>query len=213
MSLFDSFVNTTSGKIEKNAHFFALYDRYLARYRNHPCVLYIVIDSAHAEAQAEMWARYLGAFAQIVCLTEHDFDRPQIHGRRSDLTDPSFRMRLLEEFGPADIVIDDGTHLPDITISTFEILMDLMTNTGLYFIEDTYTAYWSSYQGEVGRDSTVIGYTKALIDELHASYTSHAIPPNAFSARVCGIHIYDGLIIYEFGRNTNHRSMTNLATS
>lgn len=209
MSLYDAFTSVKSGEIEKNVHFFSFYERYLASYKNRPCVLFLIIDEPHAQAQAEMWVRYLGAFSKIVCLTNGYKDQDQIAFRAGNLDNPLFRKQLVIEFGAPDIVIDDGSHLPEDTISSFENLNAIIKNNGLYFIEDTYTSYWKNYKGSLGDPGTILGYAKDLIDEMHAHHTGQVIPPNSFSENVQSIHIYDGLLVFEYGRYLDRRSVKN----
>ncbi|WP_317215358.1 hypothetical protein [Gluconobacter sp. GP1] len=209
MSLYDAFTSVKSGEIEKNVHFFSIYERYLASYRHRPCILFLIIDEPHAQAQAKMWARYLGAFSKIICLTDGNRDEGQIAFRNGNLDDSTFKKQLIIEFGAPDIVIDDGSHLPEETISGFENLNSIVKNNGLYFIEDTYTSYWDNYKGSLGEPRTILGYTKDLIDEIHAHHTGQEIPPNAFSENVQSIHIYDGLLVFEYGQYLDRRSIKN----
>ncbi len=209
MGLRDDFLLASRDEIEKNAHYFAIYERYLAHLVNRACVLFVIIDGAHALAQARMWARFLGPASRIVGLTDWEGDDHQVSFRKGELRDGHFRRRLLAEFGSPDVVIDDGSHLPAATIGAFECLGPHLATAGLYVIEDVYTAYWENYEGGLGRNETVVSYVKAMVDELHASFTGGAIPPNAFDSRICGIHVFEGLVIFEYGRFPDRRSITN----
>jgi hypothetical protein len=53
---------------------------------------------------------------------------------------------MLYGFG-FDIIIDDGSHVNEHVITTFEYLLPILNNEGLYVIEDTQTAYWPEYGG------------------------------------------------------------------
>ncbi|GBR39233.1 hypothetical protein AA101099_1573 [Neoasaia chiangmaiensis NBRC 101099] len=211
MSLYEAFKNVSIGEIEKNAQYFSIYERYLHKYKNNPCRLFLIIDGDHSLAQAEMWRKYLGGFSIIVCITESDYNGNQIFCREGNIDDKHFRENLFLEFGCPDIVIDDGSHMPNDTIKNFEIFSKTLSHNGLYFVEDVYTSYWRNYEGGLLRENTFIEYTKSLIDELHACHTGQDIPPNAFSEKFCGIHIYDGLIVFESGKYFDRRSIKNIS--
>ena len=44
--------------------------------------------------------------------------------------------------GPFDIVIDDGSHVPEHQIATFKTLWPALRGGGLYAVEDIETSYW-----------------------------------------------------------------------
>ena len=66
-----------------------------------------------------------------------------------------------------NLIIDDGSHINEHQIKTFEALFPLMAAGGMYVIEDTHTSYWSEYGGGVGKPGTCVEYFKDLIDEVN----------------------------------------------
>lgn len=62
--------------------------------------------------------------------------------------DFDFMNNVLNAIGVPDVIIDDCSHVGDLTIETFKMLFPLMANRGLYFVEDTATFYNNHYSGE-----------------------------------------------------------------
>ena len=48
----------------------------------------------------------------------------------------------LQQKGPWNVVVDDGSHLPEHQLLTFRRLFPSITPGGLYIIEGTETSYW-----------------------------------------------------------------------
>lgn len=65
-----------------------------------------------------------------------------------DQTDTKFLDDVLSKIPIPDIIIDDGSHVGELTIKTFEYLFPRMAPGGLYFVEDTATFYSKHYSGE-----------------------------------------------------------------
>ncbi|MFK7058789.1 CmcI family methyltransferase [Flavobacterium oreochromis] len=54
---------------------------------------------------------------------------------------------ICKEVGEFDLIIDDGSHINDHVIKTFEYLFPRLKKGGYYVIEDTQTSYWKEYGG------------------------------------------------------------------
>ena len=61
---------------------------------------------------------------------------------RFEQADAGFLQKVAGEFGPFDLIIDDGSHVNAHVITTFEVLFPLLKTGGLYVVEDTQTSYW-----------------------------------------------------------------------
>jgi len=60
--------------------------------------------------------------------------------------------RVVSELGRCKVIIDDGSHVADHQISTFEYLFEfLLDKGGIYIIEDIETSYWRA-------DARIYGY-------------------------------------------------------
>ena len=96
--------------------------------------------------------------------------------------DPWFLNNVVKEMGGLDIVLDDGSHIAAHQRASFEVLFPLLTEGGLYVIEDLHTAYWPAWDGGLKRRGTAIEFLKDKVDQMHAHYwrrgrnTSRKIP-------------------------------------
>jgi hypothetical protein len=65
-----------------------------------------------------------------------------------DATNDVFIEYINNNYGPFDIIIDDGSHTNNDVILSFEKLFPLLNNNGLYIVEDTVVFNWSQYQNK-----------------------------------------------------------------
>jgi len=98
------------------------------------------------------------------------FDAPEagVHVRIGSQADPVFLKQVVDEFGPFDLVIDDGSHHSSHIIASFNHLFDLgLKDTGIYFVEDLHANYWHPW-----RDSRMsfLDVCKELLEHMHAHY-------------------------------------------
>ena len=69
--------------------------------------------------------------------------------------------------GEFDIIIDDGSHMQNDIINTFEFLFNKVKPGGIYIVEDMHTSYWKSFQGGYKGKNTSVEYFKTLIDYIN----------------------------------------------
>jgi len=53
--------------------------------------------------------------------------------------------KISKEFGPFDIIIDDGSHVSSDMKITFDCLFPLLNHGGLYIVEDLHCCYWQNF--------------------------------------------------------------------
>ncbi len=203
MSLWSDFLTNDQRMIHKWTHFFPAYERHLSCYVNRPAVLIEI--GCGAGGSLQMWKRFLGPYAQIVGVDIRPdctaFEEPQVAVRVGHQADEGFLGRVLEEFGPPDIVIDDGTHVMQHLLASFRFLYPRMDRNGVYVAEDLHTCYWPEFGGGLRREGTFIEVCKALLDELNADLSRNAVPPTAFTRGTLSMHFYDSLAVFERGRH------------
>ena len=156
--------------IHKPPNYFPIYERHLERFRNRPVTM-LEIGVFHG-GSLQMWKSYLGPEAQIwgVDIDERckALEEDQIAIRIGDQSDRSFLRKLVSEMPEIDIVLDDGGHMMQQQIRSFEEIYPHVAKTGVYLCEDVGTSYWRSYGGGFRRRGTFIEYSKDLVDRLHA---------------------------------------------
>jgi demethylmacrocin O-methyltransferase len=114
--------------------------------------------------------------------------------------------RMHDDAGGFDIVIDDGSHINDHVIASFETLFPLLKDGGLYVVEDAQTSYWPILGGSsTDPDSTrtIIGYFKSLIHGLnHAEIDPASYLPSPFDHSIVSLAFYHGMVFIEKGDNS-----------
>ena len=67
-----------------------------------------------------------------------------------------------KEYGPFDIIIDDGSHFTDHILTTFNSLYKFLNSDGYYFIEDMGATYIKSFSGEPDFAKNSVFFTRAM---------------------------------------------------
>ena len=181
-------------------HYFEIYERYLARYRGRRITL-LEIGVCHG-GSLQLWRRYLGRRAQIVGL---DIDprvaalaEPGIDLVVGDQSDPSVIARLVDRYGCFDVVIDDGSHLPDHQIASMSLLWPYLSAGGTYIVEDLHTNYWRSYGAGRGHPGSFISWLGERIDDVHAFHSDDPdFVVNDWTRTIGAIHVHDSVVVLE----------------
>jgi hypothetical protein len=119
--------------------------------------------------------------------------------------DGDFLIGIYNKIGSLDIVIDDGSHVNEHVIFTFLVLFPLLSENGIYVIEDIQTSYWKPFGGDstdLRNPATSMNFFKALTDCLNCAEI-HRIDyePTLFDRTIVAIHFYHNLIFIQKGRN------------
>jgi hypothetical protein len=117
------------------------YDRLVQEYRGKPIRL-LEIGIFKGES-LKIWREVFPNASTIVgvditpgCKEYEDISR-NIFVQIGNATNPEIIQLLQSQYGPFDIIIDDGSHVNRDVIQSFELLFPLLNNNGLYIIEDT----------------------------------------------------------------------------
>ena len=202
MNLWSDFLTNQGKVIHKWKHYFPAYEQHFSRFVNRP-ILFLEIGVSKG-GSLEMWKRYFGPHAQIVGIdldpscAIHEQD--QISIRIGDQSDTTFLQSVLDEFGIPDVVLDDGSHMMNHLVETFQYLYPRISSNGVYFVEDLHTCYWEEYGGQLREENNFIEISKNLIDELNADWTRGALLPTDFTRTTMSMHFYDSCAVFERGR-------------
>lgn len=186
--------------VHKWRHYLAIYDRHLSRYRNTQVkILEIGVSQG---GSLRLWRQYFGPRAAIHGIDIDPrcarFDGNDANVRIGSQADESFLETVVSEMGGIDVVIDDGSHVADHQVKSFEVLFPQVSQTGVYICEDLHTSYWPGpYNGGYRKSGTFMEYAKSLIDDLHADF--HDRPPKMEDLHRCidGIHFYNSMVVIE----------------
>jgi hypothetical protein len=201
MNLWQDFRLNQGHTMLKWHHYFPVYERHLATWRNRTATLLEI--GVFKGGSLGLWRRYLGPMATIVGIDispecrRHESEDVRV--RIGDQSDGQFLQEIVDEFGTPDIVIDDGSHQMDHILATFEFLYPKLSKNGLYIIEDLHTAYLREFGGGLESQRSFINITKNLIDKLNADHTRGEVCPDFFTRNTFSINVYDSMIVFERG--------------
>jgi hypothetical protein len=184
--------------VDKWIHYLPIYDRYFSgRWRQPIRMLEIGVFRG---GSLEMWRKYFGPDAVIFGIDINPdcagLAKEAAQVRIGSQADADFVQSVAAEMGGIDIVLDDGSHVGDHQWASFDVLFPLLSEGGLYVVEDTHTSYWPEWGGGYGRKNTAIGLAKRLMDDQHAWYHNRAQRTPAKNS-VGAIHVHDSIIVIE----------------
>lgn len=208
MGLWSDFLTNQNRVIHKWKHYFPAYERHFGKFVNTD-VIFIEIGCRQG-GSLQMWKRFFGPHARVIGIDINPacgaFVEDQIEVRIGDQSDPIFLYKIVQEFGPPDVVIDDGSHVMSHIQASFAALYPLVSRNGVYFVEDLHTAYWDEFEGGLKRKESFIETCKGLIDELNADHTRGAVGPTPFTHSTMSMHFYDSIVVFEKGRHTKKQA-------
>ncbi len=157
-------------------------------------------------ASLRMWKQFF-PHAQIfgVDIQDKSFvDEDRITTFVGDQSDPDSLIAIANKIGTLDVIIDDGSHRSPHILTTFETLFPLLSDGGIYAVEDTQTSYWPEWQGSEDREdpNTSMSMLKRLADGLnYEEFVDVDYEPTYTDLHVVGVHFYHNLVIVEKGQN------------
>lgn len=119
--------------------------------------------------------------------------------RIGDQSDVNFLQSIANEFKSFDIIIDDGSHVCDHQIKSFEFLFLKLNYNGLYAVEDIHTSYWRDFYDT--KNLSAVDYFKnlsAMPTKRWACNTARSIVEpiqelNEIEYYVESVHFYDSI--------------------
>jgi cephalosporin hydroxylase len=182
-------------------HYIPLYDRYFHEFRGTQ-VRFLEIGVFQG-GSLELWRKYFGPDARI-CGIDIDPKCAALDGqagmvRIGSQDDPEFLRSVVEELGGIDVVLDDGSHVMDHLRTTLSVLFPLLSDGGVYMIEDLHTAYHPGFGGGTGNQN-FFRHVRKLTDDMHHWY--HSMPAHVpeLQGMLTGIHVHDSIAVFDKGR-------------
>lgn len=155
-----------------------------------------------------MWADYFPK-AQIVGLDIHPKKlaiAPHVHLVCGSQSDPQVLAKIVDDFGPFDIIIDDGSHRASDAKASFYYLYPRMTAQGIYVVEDIQTSFAASHDGNRAGVGSMfdLAHRLSLVMHLQEGYIPKqsedpallALDPITFS-----IQVFRNQIVFQRGSN------------
>lgn len=213
-NLEDLFDKGTGGKCNKWRHYFEIYERYFSKFVGKKCT-YVEIGVQRG-GSLQIIKEYLGGEARVIGV---DID-PAVASLRNegkeihigDQGDPLFLSELAQTCGPFDIIVDDGSHIPDHQLTSFFSLFPNLNDGGIYIVEDLEHTFFYGFQ-DSRFGINFYDFAKGLVDKLsiytveqslHGRYStprenrSGVVQINNFAANsIFGIHFYENMAVFE----------------
>lgn len=193
------FRENTGNQIHKWHHYFQIYERHLGHLRGTPFKMLEI--GVFRGGSLEMWRTYFGAQAEITGIDIDPscakFDGLAGTVRIGSQADVDFLRKTVEEMGGIDVVIDDGSH-DNLHISkSFDVLFPMLSDGGIYIVEDLHCSYWPSFSGGYSTPWSFINRVKRLVDDMHHWYHHRGQRDAASRDHLGAVHFYDSVIVFE----------------
>jgi hypothetical protein len=196
------------------AHWYAQhYQTHFAPLRRKPIRLLEIGVGGYADPQSggeslRMWKAYFpnGLIYGLDLADKRAHDEPRIRTLQGSQDDETLLKSISAQYGPFDIIIDDGSHVNAHVLKSFGVLFPLLSENGLYVVEDTQTAYWPEFGGAPAADHaapTSMNVLKALVDGLnHREFPrTGELSPSYVERHVVAMHFYHNLVFIQKGLN------------
>lgn len=192
------------------------YERHLEKFKNEPITMLEIGIGGYGDPydggnSIRVWSEWFThPEATIIGIDINDklmpFEDPRVKIHKGSQVDSEFLDGLHQQYGSFDIVIDDGSHLPEHVIETFELLYPRTKNGGIYVVEDTQTSYWNSEcwgaLSTYNPENPTYSYFKRLPDWINYAEIPIATKPNFFEMNTVGAHFYHNMIFIDKLLNT-----------
>ncbi|WPL14647.1 MULTISPECIES: class I SAM-dependent methyltransferase [Thiorhodovibrio] len=220
-ALYRAYCARSDGTVSKWHHYFEIYEALFRPFQKQEGISILEIG-VHKGGSLTLWKDYFHDSARIVgidveesCSRFQD-EKQNIFVRVGDQSDCAFLRRLMTEFGPFHIVIDDGGHRVSQQLASFGCLYPQMAANGVYVVEDTHTNLWDAFK-DLGNHTSFVDVARALVTHLYDPYIHcssglpfrmdnperlKAIDVTSFYAQTQGVHFFDSIVA--FRRRTRH---------
>lgn len=187
------FYGHTGRPINKWTHYLEQYDRYFRRFKNTNVKMLEI--GVFEGGSLELWRKYFGPEATIFgidinaqCASKVDAPNQVRIGSQDD---HGFLRSVVAEMGGVDLVLDDGSHKGSHIISSFRALFPLLSDGGLYAIEDIHDDF-AEWPGT--RYNQTLAFIRRLVDDMHTQFTR--LPPQEADA-VGAIYLVNSIVFIE----------------
>ena len=188
-----------------------IYDRLFGHLRDHP-IKFLEIGvgwsniSTLGGASLAMWRDYF-QHAQLVgidVMPKRLNFGPRVQILQGSQTDTDFLRQVWHAHGPFDVVVDDGSHVVQHVLTSFETLYPLMQEGGFYAIEDTQTAFWPDFGGNAQGENSILSRAYDIAKAMHAQEVQAGGTTPAedqYGAVTTAVHFHRNMVVFERGVN------------
>lgn len=200
-NIFENYIyNNKNRPLSKWAHYFEIYEKHFNKFRNEKISLLEI--GVGQGGSLQMWKEYFGENISIVGLDigSHckNYEESQINVEIGSQYDSIVLDDLIYKYKNFDIIIDDGSHISEHIIFSFNHLFKHLNEGGIYLVEDVHTSYVESFGGGLGRKGSFVEFVKDKFDEVNFFSIDHnAAQSNYITKYVHSINVYDSVVVFE----------------
>jgi glycosyltransferase involved in cell wall biosynthesis len=160
------------GKVaDKWSTYLREYDRILQEYRDLP-IRFLEIGVQNG-GSLEIWAQFFaGAHAIIGCdidpvCAKLRYDDPRVSVVAEDANSDEAQRQIAVLAAELDIIVDDGSHRSSDIVRSFARYFPLLTDGGLFIVEDLHCSYWQEFEGGLFHPHSTMTFLKRLADVIN----------------------------------------------
>ncbi|GEM_PF-470328 len=160
------------------------WDRLMSPYRDQPIrLLEIGIQNG---GSLEIWGKYFPRAEKIVgCDIDEACRNLKYEDNRiavvvEDANSDDGESQILQHAASFDVIIDDGSHHSNDVIRSFIRYFPLLTDNGIYLVEDLHTSYWRDYNGGLHNPLSSMAFFKRLADVLNFEHWRNNKPRTSY---------------------------------
>ena len=178
-------IGKTKPLLGKWYHYYEIYEELLSKFRGKP-VKVLEIGVYYGDS-LRLWKEYLGPDSVVVgldiikdCMESDDPDNG-VHVRLGDQANHDDLQKVVEEFGPFDVIIDDGCHETMHQYMSFVYLFrNGLKDDGLYIVEDMHSNLWKRY---ITSNVSFLSTCRQLTELMYGSYSESDQPQDYYRGR------------------------------
>ena len=198
----DFFYKGSHKMCQKWESYFPVYEKHFTRLRNLTDLRMLEIGVSQG-GSLDIWRYYFGHQAIIVGVDIDEsckrFECARTFVRIGSQEDASFLKSVIAEFGPFDIILDDGGHTMQQQITSFETLYPSLGRRGVYLCEDCHTSYQAEFGGGMKRQGSFIEFAKSKVDELNGWHSQDKTGNflTDISRSTFSVSFYESVVVFE----------------
>lgn len=188
--------------VHKWHHYLSLYERYFGPFRGKPVRMLEI--GVFKGGSLDMWREWFGPELVLFGIDIDpgcaQFDGKSGQVRIGSQDDPEFLREVVAEMGGVDLILDDGSHRSPHIRASFDVLFPLLSEGGLYMIEDMHADFWTDYAGGYAHPGAFMTQVKQMLDDMHHWYHGHGQKVTAAKDHLAGVHVHDSIVVLEKSR-------------
>jgi hypothetical protein len=183
--------------IWKWMHYFDIYQRHLERFRGR--AVHVLEIGVFSGGSLGMWRAYFGGNATVYGIDIEPVCRAyEAEGIRifiGDQGDRTFWRGVINELPHLDVVIDDGSHIAEHQITSFEELFPFIAPGGVYICEDVHGTR-NRFSSFIYGIADSLNACALVLDQSNPA-RSAATSTTAAQAAITGISLYPFITVIE----------------